>query len=256
MVAESEIALTKPQRKWLLWDTSVVVPYYLPEVTKNQKAADRAPIICDAVRHHRLDAVCYIPNIVVAETFGVFDRECFSAWDPDVNKHYPGRQKTLNGKRYSSVRNKFRRDIHNGALFYQLELNRYHILALDLVAPVDKHLKYYRTKRTRSMGASDLLIGAMAMHLTKTHGRDNVCLLTADRRMDAIFAKTCPGLAEGTARKLKLDKTSTKLGFGKWRPEIYPQVLDLQRCSNKRLKDFFGEWPLNTRKTRGRAPKA
>lgn len=234
----------------------MIVPYYLPEATKNPKAAERAEIICDAVRHHRFDAVCYIPNIVVGETFSCFDRECYSGWDPQISKKYPGTQRTLNTNRYRSVRDKFRRDIHNGALFYQLELNRYHILALDLVAPVDKYRKHYRTKGQKSMGASDLLIGAMAMHLARTHGRENVCLLTADRRMDAIFGRTCPALAEGTAEKLGLMKTSKKLGFGRWKPEIYPQVLDLQRAPIKRLKEFFGDWPLNTRKTRGRAPKA
>ncbi len=178
-IADAAETTPEPQRRWLLWDTSVIVLYYLPEATKNEKVGERAGIICDAVRHHRLDAVCYIPNIVVAETFGVFDRECYSAWGEQINNHYPSTQKTLNTKRYRTVRAKFRKDIHNGALFYQLELNRYHILALDPVAPVDKHPKYYRSRRTWSMGASDLLIGAMAMHLTRTHGRENVCLLTA-----------------------------------------------------------------------------
>jgi hypothetical protein len=157
---------------------------------------------------------------------------------------------------YRSAHSKFRKDIHNGALFYQYELNRYHILALDLIAPVDKYKKFYRTERVRSMGASDLLVGAMGMHLTKIHGRQNVVVLTSDRRMDAIFGNACPRLNRNTAKMLGLIEKAQELGFGEWSRELYPYVIDLERCVDAKLLEFFGEWPLNTRKTRGRDPKA
>ena len=116
----------------------------------------------------------------------------------------------------------------------------------------------YRTKKddVRSMGAADLLVGAMAMHLVRVHGRENVRLLTADRRMDAIFDNACPKLNRATAEKLGLIKKAKDLGFSEWSPEIYPQVLDLQRCKDADLARFFGEWPLPTRKKRGVEGKA
>jgi hypothetical protein len=244
-------------RKILLWDASVVIPYYVRESTKNSTAAARVPILLDSVRHHRLDALCLIPNIVVAEVFAAFDRLCYSSWDTQVGKMFGGKGKTLDTRKYRTARKGFQADIHNGALFYQYDLGRYHILGLDLIAPVDKHRKFYRTDGVRSMGASDLLIGSMALHLVRVHGRDNVRLLTADRRMHAIFDRACSKqLKHGTAKKLGLIDKAKELGFGPWSGDLYPRVLDLERCSEKDLGEVFGTWPLNNRKTRGRDPKA
>ena len=244
------------RRLFLLWDASVVIPHYLPKATRNGEVAKRAQIILDAIRHHNLNALCYIPNIVVAEVFAAFDRECYSGWDPQIYKKYGKEGKTLHKKTYNKAREQFRNDIHNGALYYQYDVNRYHILALDLIAPVDKYRKFYRTKQVKSMGASDLLIGAMAVHLSKIHGKDNFLLLTADRRMDAIFSNACPALNANTAEKLGLKSAAKRFGFGKWSPDIYPRVLDLQRVKESKLKEYFGSWPLNVRKTRGEVPKA
>ena len=247
---------TPSPRKYLLWDASIVIPCYIPEATRNQVAAKRAKNVLDAVRNHHLDAVCLIPNIVVAEVFTAFARECYSGWDSQVYKKYGGKGSTLHTSRYHSARKRFRRDIHNGVLFYQLDLCRYHILALDLVAPVDKSRKYYRKPDQHSMGASDLLIGAMGIHLVKLHGRDRVALLTADRRMDAIFGRACPKLKPSVVKKLGLLQQAKTFGFGKWEPTLYPRVIDLERCRTKELTGFFGDWPLKTRKKWGKPPKA
>ena len=245
-----------PEKLHLLWDTSVVLPYYVPQATKNELGAQRAKIVLNSVRHHRLDAVCYIPNICVAEFFANLDRQAYSKWDSQINKQYGGANKTLDTRRYRSARKRFIADIHNGALFYQYELNRYHILALDLIGPVDKHRKFYRKGDQHSMGAFDLLVGAMAIHLAKVHGTDRFALLTCDRRMDAIFANACPNLNENTAAKLGLVDAAPELGFGEWSSTIYPNVIDLHRCDETELVDFFGTWPLKSRKVRNRAPKA
>ncbi len=125
--------------KYLLWDSSVVIPYYVKEATRNGKVAGRSRTVLEAVRHHRVDAFCYIPNIVIAEVFVALDRHCYSAWDKQVNNVWKP-AKTLDSRRYKTVRKKFRQDIHNGKLFYQVETNRYHILGIDLLAPVDKFL--------------------------------------------------------------------------------------------------------------------
>jgi len=248
--------LAPTSRRHLLWDTSVLLGYYLEEARKNDAARERARIIIESVRNHRTDAMFYVPSIVVAETFTAMDRHCYSSWDPEINKKYGGAGKTLHRATYRAARQNFRRDIHNGALFYQLELSRYHVLSLDLVAPVDKHRKFYRSQRTRSMGASDLLVGAMAMDLVRRHGRDVVALMTADRRMHAIFERTCCTLNPNTAHDLGLSDAAAELGYGPWSGALYPMVIDLARCTDKVLLQFFGQWPLVMRKRRNVAPRA
>lgn len=241
-------------RKFLLWDASVIIPYYLSQTSKNKKAMSRSKLILDSVRNHRLDAFCFIPNIVIAEVFTAFARDHYSAWDKQITRKYKGG--TLDARLFNKAREKFRNDIHNTALFYQYDINRYHILALDLIAPIDKYRKYYRKGHVKSMGASDLLIGAMGMHMSKIHGHNNSTILTADRRMKAIFDDACRKLSKKKAHKLKLDKVSKELKFGEWNGKMYPNVIDLQRCKDSELIKFFGEWPLKTRKIRGKAPKA
>jgi hypothetical protein len=245
-----------PHRKFVLLDTSAILGYYVPEAATSPKAAQRVQILLDAVRHHHADVQLLIPNIAVAEVFCQLARLCYSSWDKQVARKFVGNGKTLDTRRYKTACNNFRRDLHNGALLYQEAVNRYHILALDLIAPIDKYRKFYRSKTTRSMGASDLLIGAMTMHLARVHGKPHVALIANDRRMEAIFAKAGPALKESTAQRLGLVSKSKELGFGDWCTDIYPQVIDLARCTDKKLETFFGAWPLVTRKTRNRAPKA
>lgn len=243
-------------RKFVLLDTSTVLGYYIPEAATNAESAQRVRTLFESVRHHRSDIHLLIPNIVVAEVFCQLARLCYSFWDRQVNKKFGGNGKTLDTRRYKSACDRFRRDIHNDALLYQEDLNRYHILALDLIAPIDKYRKFYRNNNVRSMGTSDLLIGAMAMHLARVHGRDNFALASNDRRMTAIFARAAPTLNRNTARQLGLIATCEELGFGPWGAEIHPQVLDFARSKESDLNAFFGKWPLITGKIRNRKPKA
>jgi hypothetical protein len=248
--------MTEAPRKFVLLDTSALLGYYVPEAATNTLAAQRIKVVVDAVRNHRLDAHLLIPSIVVAEVFCQLARLCYSTWDRQVNRNFGGAGKALDARRYKSARDRFRRDIHNGALLYQVELNRYHILALDLVAPVDKYRKFYRSNNTKSMGTDDLLIGSMSMHFVKMHGKDNFALVANDRRMAAIFSRASPNLNKNTARTLGLVHKADELGFGEWGADIYPRVLDLARCADSTLSDFFGSWPLPTGKLRSKKPKA
>lgn len=243
-------------RKFVLLDTSTALGYYVPEAATNADSAQRVRTLFESVRHHRSDIHLLIPNIVVAEVFCQLARLCYSSWDKQVNRKFGGAGKTLDTRRYKSACERFRRDIHNGALLYQEDLNRYHILTLDLIAPVDKYRKFYRNNNVRSMGTSDLLIGAMAMHLARVHGRENFALASNDRRMTAIFAKAAPTLNRNTARELGLISKCVELGFGPWRVEVHPLVLDFARSKDAALEAFFGKWPLVTGKLRNRTPKA
>lgn len=243
-------------RKFVLIDTSTILGYYVPEASTNLESAQRARTLLEAVRHHRVDVHLIIPNIVVAEVFCQLARLCYSAWDKTVNRKFGGKGRTLDTRRYKSACARFRRDIHNGALLYQEELNRYHILALDIIAPIDKYKKLYRKGNVRSMGTSDLLIGGMALHLSRVHGKENFALISNDRRMAAIFSKAGPKLNPVTAVNLGVTAKCKELGFGPLCGDIYPQVLDFARCPESTLEAFFGHWPLATGKLRNRVPRA
>src|SRR3569623_198204 len=111
-------------------------------------------------------------------------------------------------------------------------------------------------KDIKSKGASDLLIGGMAMHLSRIHGKAHFSLISNDRRMKAIFSKAAPNLNWNTAHSLGLISKCEELGFGPWCSDVYPQVIDLARCKDVVLQSFFGEWPMPTGKIRNRRPKA
>lgn len=246
----------QPHRRFCIIDSSALLPFYIKKAAKSDRAQARISKIIEAVRHHHVDVQLFVPNIVVAEVFAALDRHCYSTWEKQINNKYGGVGRALDKRKYRSARDRFRRDIHNGALLYQLELNRYHILSLDLISPIDKSRKIYRTKNARSMGASDLLVGGMALHLAKIHGRDNVALLSTDARMKAVFEKQPTRLRPTTVKSLGLDGAAKSLGFGEWSGSIYPPVIDLHSCKDQELENFFRSWPLPTRKQRNRAPRA
>jgi hypothetical protein len=159
----------------------------------------------------------------------------------------------IDRRRYRTLRDAFRRYLRHGAVFHQYELNRYHVLGTDLIAPIDH---WYRLQHgdARPMGAVDHIVISMGINLCRINGHDSVALLTADRRM-ARAIRRASSLNRNTAAALDLPTRAEELAY-RWRPEIYPQVFDLERGSDKALREFFGEWPLPTRLPRGVPPRA
>jgi hypothetical protein len=111
------IVFSLVSKRYLLWDASALVPYYVPEGTRSSKVAERVRIIVEAVRNHRTEASCFIPNIVIAEVFATIDKLHYSTWDRGVRRMYGGNGRSLHGKRHSRARRKLRDHIHNGTLF-------------------------------------------------------------------------------------------------------------------------------------------
>ena len=58
-----------------------------------------------------------------------------------------------------------------------------------------------------------------------------------------------------TARSMRLPERAASLGYT-WVPEMYPPMLHLAHASDKRLRDFFGEWPLPADLPSGTKPRA
>ena len=251
--------MSAESRKFLLLDASVVVPYYLPKAARHKKVPGRISTLVDSVRKGlSAHLFLYVPNTCIGEVFDVFNRFCWASWNPQVRKVFP---RGLHGRTYERVRREFREDIHNGRVLHQYELCRYHLLALDLISPVDQYFQHYRdrgkTKTKRPMGIADLLVAAMAIWLVRIHGWEQFALVTADHRMSDILTKVATRVASrsATAQKLGLPTRAAELGF-QFDSHLYPRVLNLAQARNSDLSHFFGEWPLPTTCKPGPRPRS
>jgi hypothetical protein len=228
-----------------LLDANVTAAYYLAHSTRSAKVVERIRTIVDSVRTKATDHFLYIPNICIAETFSVLMKYAFGKWNPHVKKTRMGT--TIDKRVYRGLIRQFQRDIHNGAVFYQYELSRYHILAQDLVAPID----YQHTrgpKRHVPMGTFDHLYIAMGIHLTHIHGPERVVLLTADDRVANIVGRCRRGIPANIVRKLKLDIAEEVTGR-KFGPGLFPRCLNLKTATKAELEEAVGAWPLPVKGT-------
>lgn len=224
---------------WFLLDSNVTAGYYLPRSLNSRKAADRISDIFDSSRSSQRRDFFYIPNFCIAEVFSVFMKHCFGKWNRHLHK-----KGTIDRRVYENLCKQFQSDIHNGRFLYHYELNRYHILGINLVAPIDHYFKITRSnKQVSPMGTFDHLIISMGIHLAHIHGAENVCILSTDDRLTDILRKCKGKIKPSTVNALKLNMAKQVSGkdFG---PELFPKHLNLKTVSNKELLDVFGAWPL------------
>ena len=238
--------------RFCLLDANVVAGYYLPESLSDLKAQKRIKSLMDAVRKNACPEVfLYIPNFCIAEVFAVFARYHWARWAKRVKKVFPRKMRC---DRYQKICQSFHKDIHNGAIIQQVELNRYHVLATDLISPVDAYYQFYRHRpggakhRKAMMSGADHLIVGMGIYLAKIHGRHNFAILTADYRL-ANIVERATSMNKAAQQKLGLVDKAKSLGL-ECGPEMYPQVFNLASCSDSALKEFFGQWPLPQRPVR------
>lgn len=138
-------------RIYYLFDASAVHHLYVPD----EQLIDRLDHFIEQRGLGR--AFLFVPNFCVAEVFNSLAR-----------KHY--RQKELTAEQYAQCKETFRRDIHNGLLFYHYELNRYHLLDTDYVVPFEHLFETARPKGEKKgqewrLSTFDLLIIGMGMEL-------------------------------------------------------------------------------------------
>ena len=229
---------------YFLLDTNVTAGYYLPRSLSSKIARERIRLIFESVRSKGSSHFFYIPNFCIAEVFGVFAKHCFGRWNPHLKKIG-----TISPRVYPKLVRSFEHDIHNGKFLYHYELARYHILAVDLVAPIDHYFKMQRSakKRIVPMKTFDHLIIAMGIHLAHIHGTDKVCILSADERLTKILAKCKKIISKNTLRKLRL-KIAEEITGRPFGPNLFPGHLNLNTATNKELIDIFGNWPLEIKK--------
>lgn len=234
--------------KYLLFDTNVVAAYYLPHSHKSQKLRERTKSIFDAKRSGGEDLFFYLPNFCVAEVFSVFMKHSFSSW----NRHV---KSTIDTRIYKRLVGQFQADIHNANLIYHYELSRYHVLGVNLVAPVDHYFQFSRhvggkKKNLSPMGTYDHMIISMGIQLTKIHGQGNVGIISGDDRLINILKKCRAKIPDSTIKKLRLDQCESITGIP-FRPEVFPVPLNLKDATTGELGKFFGRWPLQI----GQVPK-
>jgi hypothetical protein len=145
---------------------------------------------------------------------------------------------------YNSLVQQFQDDIHNGRFIYHYELSRYHVLGMNLVAPIDHYYQFSRRrKNVTPMGTFDHLIISMGIHLAHIHGPENVAIVSTDDRLCNILSRCKSGIPAATLRKLKLDiaEEITGKSFG---PNLFPKHVNLKTRLKAPLVDVFGTWPL------------
>lgn len=226
---------------YLLLDANVVAGYYLPRSLQSRKARERARIIIDSVRSGATNHFLYIANFCVAEVFSVFAKYAFGTW----NRHVKKAGGTIDKRVYLSLRTQFAKDIHNGALFYHYELSRYHVLGIDLVAPIDHYFQISRGKgrNHKPAGTFDHLLISMGIHLAHIHGAENVCLVSTDDRLTSILSRCRNGVSAKTIKRLKLNVAEQVTGKP-FSGAIFPRFLNLKSATHTELCSVFGVWPL------------
>ncbi len=228
--------------KYLLLDANVIIGYYLKRAAKTELACDLARCLIESVREKELDAFLYVPNFCIAEVFGAFMKHSFATWNNQVD--WP----MLDKREHKTIRNKFQSDIHNAHLFYHLELNRYHILGINLIAPLDHHYQLGKPKKrkkksnTKPAGTFDSLIISMGIQLTKIHGPDSVCIVTTDSRLAKLVEKCKTVIPEAIKQKLGLLDASAFTGIP-FDSRSFPDVIDLSRASFDMVQDKVGGIP-------------
>lgn len=241
--------------KYILLDANVLAAYYLPRSTRSANTKSRVEILFDSARSGKRDFFFYLPNFCVAEVFSVFMKYAFGHW----NKHV-AQKPVLDTRIYNSLVKQFEKDIHNGTFIYHYELARYHVLAINLVAPIDHYFQISRSRQKKiatpktgganktkpnvnPMGTFDHLIIAMGIHLAKIHGSDNVAIVSSDIRLTNVLAKCKTIIPSETQKKLKLDQAEKLTGIA-FKPTSFPHHINLVNSSVADLKALFGNWPL------------
>lgn len=224
---------------YILLDANVTAGYYLPRSLNSRRVAERIEILFDSVRSGATKHFFYIPNFCVAEVFSVFMKYAYGHWNRQVKKAGG----TIDKRIYERLIRQFQNDIHNGRFLYHYELSRYHVLGINLVAPVDHYFKFTHHPKSTPMGTFDHLIISMGIHLAHIHGSENAVIVSSDKRLTDILEKCRGGLPQKTIDKLKLNIAEEVTG----RPfsaAVFPKCCNLRSMSNKELEQLFGEWPL------------
>jgi hypothetical protein len=128
-------------RHYILLDACVPAAHYAPKSTRSATLSARSTILITGASP-QCDVKFLIPNFCIAEVFAVFEKY---RWGRTWNRHV-SRANTLSANEFMAARTEFSDSIHNASKILQVELNRYHILSVDLISPVNNAYKISRVR--------------------------------------------------------------------------------------------------------------
>ena len=223
-------------RHYVLLDASVAAAHYAPKSTTSANLKDRATKLLTGSASG-IEVQFLIPNFCIAEVFAVFEKY---RWGRTWNKHVKTGN-TLTKKEFTTARKQFADAIHNAKKILQIDLNRYHILCIDLVSPINNA---YRIKRDRSSKKNvypastyDMQIVSMGIWLQHMLGHADFTIVTGDERLAAVVRRA-KSVKLGKGIKIHLTGVASKLSLA-YSPNLYPTVLNLTQASKADMEEEF-----------------
>jgi hypothetical protein len=226
---------------YVLVDACVPAAHFAAKTTRSANLRTRSSVLFSAPQ---TDIKLLIPNFCIAEVFSVFEKYRWGhTWNPQVKK-----SSCLTNLEFESARAAFRNSIHNGSTLLQVELNRYHVLCVDLIAPINNAYKIKRNPKTKKgvQGAKkdvkpastyDMLVVAMGIWLKHQFGEDAFTVVTGDDRL-ATVAERAKAESLGQPMKAHLSAVANELGLT-YSKSLYPAVINLISASKSELTARF-----------------
>ena len=227
---------------YVLLDACVPAAHFAPRSTRLTSLASRSTALLSGSspdNQYRF----LIANFCIAEVFSVFEKY---RWGESWNSHVTSHNR-LTQQQFMAARKGFGEMIHNGSKILQVELDRYHILCVDLLSPINNAYKISRKRKGKKTTqvvppakTYDMLVAAMSVWLAQQHGADNFTLVTGDRRLASVINRA-KSISLNRSIKAHLTERATSLGLT-YSPAIYPEVIDLGRASLTQLRARFPNW--------------
>ena len=223
----------------VLIDACVAAAFFAEKTTRSKKLRTRAMSLFKG-GSESFETNLLIPNFCIAEVFSVFEKY---RWGRTWNRHV-SKANSLTKREFQAARKGFGEAVHNGSRVNQCELNRYHILSVDLISPVNNA---YRIKRDRARKQNvvpaqtyDMLIVAMGIWLQKQLGKPNFTIVTGDDRIAAVVKRARSVTLNKTLRA-HLESIASRLGL-RYGADLYPEVISFAKATQGQLRERFPNW--------------
>lgn len=224
-------------RHYVLLDACVAAAHFAPQTTHSVNLKNRSRILLSGSAPDT-EVRFLIPNFCIAEVFSVFEKY---RWGKTWNKHVKA---ALTPAKFVSARKAFGAAIHNGNSILQVELDRYHILCVDLISPVNNAYKIkrdrYKKENVTPAKAYDMQLVAMGIWLQHQYGPDSITVVTGDERLAAVVERA-KSANLGHPIKQHLDAAAKALSLS-YSPALYPTVINLTQAGKSALVARFANW--------------
>lgn len=185
----------------------------------------------------------FTPEVCVAEARTVLAKLATTQWQKNPRKK--SNSQAIHNKKYKTLIRRFRSDLHGGRRIESIPLQRYHVLGIHLVMPIDHRIRIPKPDKkadtTHVMGGIDQLICGTAIWLNRQIGNDSVAILSSDYRLVRAM-QIARGYSRERAEKAGVLAMAEEIGI-EWSNTIYPRAFNLGKCSEDDLRLILGSWP-------------